>query len=148
MNYGRLVGAAAAATVVDAIYGYLVYGVLLASEFGRYPDIYRPPEFAATYLPPMFLGIFAAMLAAVAIYAKGYEGGSGIAEGVRFGALLAFFVAVLFASVNYGTLNIGRKLTLGYLVAGFFEWLIVGIVIGLVYKPSSVPGQCRPAAGV
>jgi hypothetical protein len=148
MNYGRLVGAAAAATVVDAVYGYLVYGVLLASEFARYPDIYRPPEFAATYLPPMFLGIFIAMFAAVAIYAKGYEGGSGMAEGVRFGAVLAFFVAVLTASVAYGTLNIGRKLTLGLLVAGLVEWLIVGIVIGLVYKPSIVSGQCRPAAGV
>jgi hypothetical protein len=143
MNIGRLVGAAAAATVADAIYGYLVYGVLLASEFARYPDIYRPPEFAATYLPPMFLGIFVAMLAAAAIYAKGYEGGNGLTEGVRFGVLLAVFVAVLSASVNYGTLNIGRKLTLAYLVAGLVEWLMVGVVIGLVYKDG-----CRPAKPV
>ena len=148
MNYGRLVGAAAAATVVDAVYGYLVYGVLLAGEFGRYPAIYRPPEVAGTYLPPMFLGIFVAMFAAVTIYAKGYEGRSGLTEGARFGVLLGVFVGVLFASVSYGTLNIGRKLTLAYLAAGFFEWLVVGIVIGLVYKPSTVPGKRRSAAGV
>ena len=33
MNYGRLVGAAVAATIADAVYGFLVYGMLLASEF-------------------------------------------------------------------------------------------------------------------
>src|SRR4051794_3220335 len=37
MNYGRLVGAAVAATVFDAVYGYLVYGVLLANSFAAFP---------------------------------------------------------------------------------------------------------------
>jgi hypothetical protein len=32
-------------------------------------------------------------------------------------------------------LNIGWKLTLEQAVAYFFEWLLVGIVIGLIYRP-------------
>ena len=41
--------------------------------------------------------------------------------------------------VNYATLNIGRKLTLMVAAAGFVEWLGIGTVIGLVYKPAESP---------
>src|SRR5204863_45390 len=42
MNYGRLVLAALVATIVDAVYGIVVWGMVLNGEFSRYPDIYRP----------------------------------------------------------------------------------------------------------
>lgn len=134
MNYGRLVAAALAGTVVDAVYGFLVYGMLLAGEFGRYPDVYRPNNAPPMFLLCMFCGIFVAMLAAVAIYSKGIESRGGAAEGMRFGALLGVFVGILFASISYGTLNIGRKLTGMMAVAGIVEWVLVGTVIGAVYR--------------
>jgi len=134
MNYGRLVAAALAGTVVDAVYGFLVYGMLLAGEFGRYPDVYRPNDAPPVFLFCMFCGIFVAMLAAVAIYSKGIEGEGGAAQGMRFGVLLGVFVGVLFASISYGTLNIGRKLTVMMAVAGVVEWILVGTAIGAVYR--------------
>ena len=134
MNYGRLVAAALAGTVVDAIYGFLVYGMLLAGEFGRYPYVYRPNNAPPIYLMTMFAGIFVAMLAAVVIYSKGVEATGGAAEGARFGALLGVFVAVLLASISYGTLNIGRKLTAMMAAAGLVEWILVGTVIGAIYR--------------
>jgi hypothetical protein len=108
--------------------------MLLASEFARYPLVYRPSDAAPAYLICMFCGIFVAMLAAVFIYSKGVESGGGAAEGVRFGALLGVFLGALLPSVSYGTLNIGRKLTLMMSIAGFFEWVMVGTVIGAVYR--------------
>ena len=134
MTYGRLVAAALAATVVDAVYGFLVYGMLLSSEFGRYPGVYRPNDAPPVFLMTMFAGIFVAMLGAVVIYSKGIESNGGAAEGVRFGALLGVFLGVLFASISYGTLNIGRKLTAMMAVAGIVEWTLVGTVIGAVYR--------------
>ena len=135
MNYGRLVAAALAGTVVDAVYGFLVYGMLLASEFGRYPGVYRPNDAPPTFLLCMLAGIFVAMLVAVVIYSKGIESKGGAAEGARFGALMGVFVGVLFASISYGTLNIGRKLAGMLTVAGIVEWIVVGSVIGAVYRP-------------
>jgi hypothetical protein len=137
MNYGRVVIAAVAATVVDAVYGFLVYGVLLASEFGRYPAIYRPNEVQPSYLPLMFVGILIAMCAVAYIYAKGYEGGSGVAEGARFGVCFGVFASAFFAGVSYATMNIGRKLAVSLAAAGLVEWILAGIVIGLVYKPAA-----------
>ena len=136
MNYARIVLAAVAATVVDAVYGFAVYGMLLASEFARYPGVYRPNDVGMTYLPLMFVGVFIGMIVAAMIYAKGYEGGSGVAEGARFGALLGVFLAATFVGVNYATLNIGRKISLELAIAGLVEWTLAGIAIGLVYKPA------------
>jgi hypothetical protein len=36
---------------------------------------------------------------------------------------------------NYVNLNIGLKLTLQQGIAYSVEWLVVGIVIGLIYRP-------------
>jgi hypothetical protein len=136
MNYGRLVIAAIVGTVVDGVYGFIVYGMLLSSQFARFPGVYRPPDEGPSYLPYLFCGIFVAMVAAAFIYAKGYEGGSGVAEGARFGAAIGIFAVGYADVVNFATLNIGRRLTLMLSVATLVEWIIDGIVIGLVYKPA------------
>jgi hypothetical protein len=141
MNYARLALAAVAATVFDAVYGFLVYGVLLAPEFARYPGVYRSNEAGQSFLPLMFLGLLIAIVAVAVIYAKGYEGGSGAAEGVRFGFLLGVFVVFAFAAVNYAVLNVGRKIAVMTAAAGFVEWLAIGLVIGLIYRPA--PGSPR-----
>jgi hypothetical protein len=140
MNYGRLVAAAVAGTIVDAVYGFFAYGTALRGEFSRYPNVYRAPDTGPAYLPIMFLGILAAMLVLSAIYAKGYEGrGSGVAEGLRFGALIGPFMGAFFGSVSYGTLNIGGRLAALMICAGIAEWIIVGAVIGAVYRSSAPP---------
>jgi len=146
MNYGRLALAAIVATVVDACYGFTVYGMLLAGEFGKYPGVYRSNEAGQAYLPLMFGGLLVAILVVTAIYAKGYEGGSGAAEGLRFGLMLGVFVFLAFGGVNYAVLNIGRRLALQAAVAGLVEWTLVGVAIGLVYRPSA--SAARRATGV
>lgn len=146
MNYGRLLLAAAAGIVVEICYGFVVYGMLLAPEFQKYPAIYRSAATGPAYLPLMFAGVFVAIVVAALMYAHGYEGGSGAAEGGRFGVLLGLFALFAFANVNYGVLNIGRRLALYTGIAGFFEWLLIGAVIGLVYKPAA--SATPRAAGV
>lgn len=147
MNYTRIVVAAVVALIVDAAYGFLVWGMVLNGEFARYPDVYRP---GGDMTPPlMFAGIFVGLLCATWIYAKGYEGGSGLTEGLKFGAVMGLFVAAYFSGVNYGTIRIGKKMALTYLGGGFGEWLLVGTAIGLVYKPASPAGNvARRASGV
>src|SRR5258707_3899201 len=122
MNYAGFVHAAVAATVFDACYGFLVYGMLLAPEFAKYPGVYRSNEAGQPFLPLMFGGLFIAIVAAVIIYAKGYEGGSGVAEGLRFGLLLGVFVVFAFVGVNYAVLIINRKLAVMTPAPRFVGW--------------------------
>ena len=53
------------------------------------------------------------------------------------GSLIGTFFVGAFVVHNYVNLNIGLKLTVQQAVAYFLEWLIVGIVIGVVYRPST-----------
>src|SRR5258708_14054178 len=71
MNYTRIVAAAVAATVVDAIYGFLVYGTLLANEFARFPGVYRSNEGGMAYPPLVFVCVFVGMPFAASLYANG-----------------------------------------------------------------------------
>jgi hypothetical protein len=144
MNYARLVMAAAAAFIFDAAYGFLVYGMALRDQFGRYPGVYRQPE-DTSHMPILFAGILVGMLTVAYIYAKGYEGGPGAAEGLRFGVALGVFVGGSIALVNWAVLNIGRTLAISMAAAGFVEWLLIGLIIGLVYKP--VAGIAAVRAG-
>ena len=135
MNMGRLVLAALAATVVDGVYGFVVYGTALTNQFMAFPAVFRSAESGAAALPLMFTGILVGMFAVTYIYAKGYEGGSGLQEGLRFGLLIGIFHAAYFIGVLYGILNISRRLALVMALAGLGEWLFVGCTIGLVYRP-------------
>ena len=109
MNYGRLALAAVAATIVDAVYGFVVYGMLLASEFARYPGVYRPDGGHQRQPAAHVRRLSHRDVRRAYIYAKGYEGGTGVAEGLRFGVLLGGSCSAVFAGVgNYATLNIGR----------------------------------------
>ena len=137
MNTTRLALAALAATVVDVIYGLAVYGTAMAGQFAAFPGVFRSAESGPAYLPVMFCGVLVGMFAATYIYAKGYEGGSGVREGVRFGLLMAIFNAGYIIGTDYGVLNIGRHLALAMALAGLGEWLLVGATIGLIYKSAS-----------
>jgi len=146
MNYGRLALAAIAAWVVDGIYGFVVYGNVLTGEFSRYPAVYRQPGNAEAYMPFIFAGTLFAMLVASYVYAKGYEGGSGLQEGMRFGVLIGLLMVGYSAAVNYAILNIGRRLAGSMAIAALVEWTIAGIVIGAIYR--QVAAKSRSAAMV
>jgi hypothetical protein len=64
-----------------------------------------------------------------------YHGGSGLAEGARFGVLIGVFAVCAFVVHNYVNLNIGLALTLQQSAAYLVEWIVAGIAIGLLYRP-------------
>ena len=128
------------------LYGFLVYGTMLTSEFGMYPGIFRSPDAQMAYLPTMFVAILLAMFVMAYIYAHGYEGGSGAQEGMRFGVLIGLFNATYVVWVFHATALIDLRITGLLAVAGLVEWIVVGTVIGVIYKP--LPSTARRHAGV
>lgn len=138
MNYRRIVLAAIAAFLAYFLCGTLIFTLPgMKAEYSRFPAVYRSAEGIQSLIPVALASTFIAMLAVAAMYAKGYEGGSGAAEGARFGALVGIFAVCTFVLHNYVNLNIGLRLTLVQGVCYFFEWIVVGIVLGLVYKPAA-----------
>ncbi len=135
MNIPRIALAALGAFLVYFVLGFLSFALLpLRNEFSKYPAVYRSQEAMKGVMPGGMLAMFVAMLVLAVLYSMLYRGGSGAAEGARFGGLIGLFAVCAFVLHNYVNLNIGLKLTLQQAVAYFIEWTAVGLVIGLVYR--------------
>jgi hypothetical protein len=141
MNYSRLGLAALGGMVASFAFGFLVLWLApaLMNEGHKYPAIFRPKEEMMTVMPIGLVATFISILVVAIIFAMIHQGGSGITEGARFGVLLGIFVVCAFVLHNYVNLNIGLKLALMQGVAYFVQWTIIGIVIGLIYKPFATP---------
>jgi hypothetical protein len=135
MNVLRLLLAALGAFVVYFALGGLTFALTsFKQEFLKYPAVYRSQEGIMRVMPFGMAAMFLAMLVLAVLYAMIYQGGSGLAEGARFGALIGVFAVCAFVIHNYVNLNIGGAITLQQAIAYFVEWTVVGIVIGLIYR--------------
>src|SRR2546421_3712269 len=141
MNYSSLGLAALGGTVASFAFGFLVFWLLpgLIKEGHKYPAVFRPKEEMMKVMPFGIVGTFMAILVAAIIFAMNHQGGSGTAEGARFGVLIGIFVVCAFVLHNYVNLNIVLKLALMQAAAYFVHWIIIGIVIGLIYKTLATP---------
>ena len=141
MNYSRLLLAALGGLVASFAFGSLVFWLVpaLVNEGHKYPAVFRPKEEMMTVMPVGIVATFISILVVAIMFAMIHPGGSGITEGARFGVLIGLFVVCAFVLHNYVNLNIGLKLALGQAVAYFVQWTIIGIVVGLIYRPLATP---------
>jgi len=138
MNFTRILLAAVGAFAAYFVFGGLTFVLLpsLKTEFLKYPAIYRDHDSIMKVMPIGMATMFVAMVALSVLYAMLYKAGSGVQQGAVFGVLIAIFVACAFVIHNYVNLNIGWRLTTQQIIAYSIEWIVVGIVIGLIYKPA------------
>lgn len=136
MKFSRVALAALGAFVAYFILDGLTFTLSsFRNEFLKYPAVYRSQEGIKAVMPVGMAATFLAMLVLAVIYAMLYRGGSGLAEGARFGARIGVFAVCAFVVHNYVNLNIGLKLTVAQAAAYFVEWIVAGTVIGLIYRP-------------
>jgi hypothetical protein len=137
MNYSSLGLAALGGTVAYFAFGFLLLWLVpaLIEEAHKYPAVFRPKEQMMAVMPIGMVATLIAILVVAILFATIHHGGSGITEGARFGVLIGIFVVCAFVLHNYVNLNIGLRLSVAQAGAYFVQWTIVGIVIGLIYKP-------------
>jgi len=137
MSFGRIALTALGGLVAYFALGFLMFAVLPAmkSEFAKYPAVFRPQEAMKSLMPLGMGAILVEMVVLAVLYAMTYRGASALAGGAVFGALIGIFAVCSFVVHNYVNLNIGLTLTIQQGVAYFIQWLITGIVMGLIYRP-------------
>jgi magnesium-transporting ATPase (P-type) len=137
MNYSRLALAALGGMVASFGFGFLLFWLVpaLINEGHKYPAVFRPKEQMMAVMPVGMAATFISILVMSVIFAMIHPGGADIKDGTLFGALIGIFVVCAFVLHNYVNLNIGLKLAVMQAGAYFVQWAIVGIVIGLIYKP-------------
>lgn len=141
MNYLRIAIAGLAASVAYFVVGGALFGLIpqLRDEFRKYPAVYRDQGGIKSTMPLGIAAMFLSIVVLATIYSLAYRGGSGLWEGARFGLLVGLFALGAFVVHNYVNLNIGLGITGQQAVAYLVEWLVVGVVIGLFYRPNTTP---------
>jgi len=133
VNFGRVAAAALVAWLVHLGVTALVWGALLPDLLGQHATLLRPPgemNLVVGYAASL-LGFFAFAYA----FAKGYEGGHGPAEGLRFGVIVGLLIACFTGVWGYVMMPIPWTLGAGMVVDAIVEMAIYGVVVGFVYTP-------------
>jgi len=141
MNYRRIALAGIAAWCASMALGYVIHDLWLARLYQANAWAYRHPEDIRELLP---IGLAAHLLGSLAFafaYAKGYEPdreASGIAQGIRFGLIIAIIVDGFAVVWNYVTEPIAPRLGVLQVLGIVGQFGICGAIVGLVYHPSRV----------
>ncbi|MGE0445883.1 MAG: hypothetical protein AB7P99_11695 [Vicinamibacterales bacterium] len=139
MNWSRIVAAGVVAWLASMAVGFLVNDVLLVDLAAPNLAVMRPEADIMTKLPIGFAGTLAAFLAFAYMYARGYEGGSGLHEGIRFG----FVAGVVVCGFGVVWFYVAYPITATYGAAMVVDWLaestIYGAVVGSIYRPAAKP---------
>ena len=141
MNYPRIALSGIAAWCASMALGYVIHDLWLARLYQANAWAYRHPEDIRELLP---IGLAAHLLGSLAFafaYAKGYEPdreASGIAQGIRFGLIIAIIVDGFAVVWNYVTEPIAPRLGVLQVLGIVGQFGICGAIVGLVYHPSRV----------
>lgn len=133
MNFPRLALAAISAWVLSIVVGFVVNAYLMDEIYQLHASVFRPEDEMnlALGFGTQLLGF----LAFAYMYAKGYEGTSGLQEGLRFGVLVGLLLIGFAITWSYVTLPVSRTMGAYWAVDVLLEMAIYGAVIGLIYRP-------------
>ena len=129
----RLVFAFIAAYAFIFLWGWLLNGVFLKDVYAQTPNLWRSQTEMMSLFHWIITGQALIVFSFVMIYASGFAGG-GVIAGIRLGVLLEI-AAIGMRLGFYAVQPIPGKLILYGSIGGLVEMVIVGAMVGAIYKP-------------
>jgi hypothetical protein len=136
MNCKKLITAAAAVFVALILTELLFHTICLKDIYDSLAGIgpFRPYADIMGYTWVMIVQGLIYSFFFVFIFARGYEG-RGLMEGVRFAIYITLFFNVVMAYMQFVLYAIPYYLVWYWILMGFVQNLIYGILAALIYKP-------------
>ncbi len=132
MNYKKFAVCVVAVLVTVFVSNYIIHQLIMKSAYTATAALWRPEAEMQQYMCHMLAGQFLVSLFMTWIFVHGYKG-KGIMEGVRFGLFLGGLNAgnnlIMHAVAPYTC-----ALTCSWILLGFAQAILVGVVASLVYK--------------
>lgn len=128
------------AVVVVALVGIvcdgLVNGLILKDIYAGTASLWREPSEMQQLAWLGILGYLFFAWVFMVIFRKGYEKEKpGLGQGVRYGFWIGLLVIPVICSVFYMLIPIPVALAAGWFIGGMVEFLAIGTVAGMIYKP-------------
>lgn len=130
----RFIIAFIAAYIFLFVWGWLLNGVVLKDVYAETPNLWRSQSEMMSLFHWIIIGQALVVFAFVTIYTSGFAGG-GVIAGIRLGILLEI-AAIGMRLGFYAVQPIPGKLILYGSVGGLIEMIIVGAMVGAIYKPT------------
>src|SRR5438105_10218745 len=129
----RFILAFIAAFIFLFLWRWLLNGVLLKDVYAKTPNLWRTQSEMLGFFHWILIGQALIVFAFVMIYASGFSGG-GVIAGIRLGILLEIAAIGMRMGV-YTVQPFPGKLIVYGSVGGLIEMIIVGAIVGAIYKP-------------
>jgi len=129
----RFIVAFIAAYIFTFFWGWLLNGILLKDIYAETPNLWRSQSEMLSLFHWIVIGQALVIFAFVMIYASDLAGG-GVVAGIRLGILLEI-AAIGMCLAIYAVQPFPGKLIVYGSISGLIEMIIVGAVVGAIYKP-------------
>ena len=139
MNFARVAAAAVVAWVVYLCVSFVVHTVLLKDIYLQHAGAMRPQAQQSGILPIGFAFALVGFFAFSYTYAKGYEGGRGAQEGLRFGVLVGILICCFSTIWGYMVWPMSVQLAAAWMIDYIVEFALYGMIVGAIYKPVARP---------
>jgi hypothetical protein len=135
MNSKRFILAFVAAYIFLFLWGWLLNGMVLKDVYAETPNLWRTQSEMLSLFHWIIIGQALIVFSFVMIYASGFAG-SGVIAGVRLGVLLEI-AAIGMRMGFYAVQPIPGKLLFYGSMSGLIEVVIVGAMVGAIFKPAA-----------
>jgi hypothetical protein len=123
-----------AAFVASVVLAFFFHGVILAPDYTLLPGVYRGPQFRPGLLSLLLLGQLIMAGAMVAIARYGREARPWLAQGARFGLLVALVSVVPCYLIGYAVTNIPADLALKQILLEAIRAVAMGVVVAWMHR--------------
>jgi hypothetical protein len=113
---------------------FVVHGVLLAGDYLRVPNLFRPEVEAQRYFPLMLLAHVILAGAFVWIYSRGVEDGPWTGQGIRFGLAVALLTIVPTYMIYYVVQPMPGHIAVKQIGFDGILLLVLGLLVAFLYR--------------
>jgi hypothetical protein len=136
INFARIALAAVVSWIVYLGVSFFVHSLILREMYVQHLTSMRPEADQNAMLPVGFVFALVGFFAFSYAYAKGYEGGSGTQEGLRFGVLVGILICCFQIIWDHMIWPVSLQLTAAWMVQYILQFAMYGSVVGAIYKPA------------
>lgn len=116
---------------------FLVHGFWLGDAYASMTALYRPEAEQQQTFPFMLLAHVMLAGGFIWIYRRGREDKPWLAQGVRFGVIIALFAAIPTYLIYYAVQPLGADLVIRQIVGDTLLLLVLGVLVAFLYKDAS-----------
>lgn len=120
--------------VVWMIGSFIIHGGLLAADYAKLPNLFRPETDAQQYFPLMILAHVILSGTFVWIYSRGAEAKPWPAQGLRFGVAVALLTVVPTYIIYYVVQPMPGMHVVKQIVFDGLLMLVLGLAVAFLYR--------------